>query len=179
MANAISLAAQIGHDFVGTSNQEFGVFIAFVADTPMRTVHRASVQTSLSNIRFTDLFLSLRSDEVCSTRCSVPVFFAAASSYAGRAATLSAVLMAEQNPSRPLRAPMRMPICVALGRTSAARCWLPAAVQAMCAALPSDDDQFPHCNGFFMFMRFQGGCRGCVHPLLSGGLGRPALRSRA
>ena len=69
MAIAISVAAQMGHEFVDTSSEEFGVFIAFFADTPLRTVHRASVQTTLSTVRFTDLFFSLRSHEVCSSRC--------------------------------------------------------------------------------------------------------------
>ena len=40
----------------------------------------------------------------------------------GRVATLSAV-PTTKIPSRPFRAAMRMPISVALGKTSAARCW--------------------------------------------------------
>ena len=68
----------------GTSSQEFGVLSS------------RTRQTSLSDMRFTGLFLSVRYQEVRSSQCSVPVFVAAASSYAGHVATLSPAPMAKQ-----------------------------------------------------------------------------------
>ena len=148
MAIAITVAAQTDHVFIGTKSQELAVLIAFFADTPMQPVHQASVQTSLSNTRFTDLFLSVRSHEVRSSRCSVSVLVAATSSYAGHVATLSAVPMANI-PSRSFRAPMRMPISVALGKTSAASVGSQRQSKAMSASRPFDDDQVHTRSGFF------------------------------
>ena len=119
MALAISVAGQTGHEFVGTSSQQFGVLNAFIGDTPIRLVHRTSVQASMNNVRFTDLFLSFISHEVRSSRCSVPAFCSLRVVVCRKCRHSDCSAMAKV-PSRLLKAPMHLPISVALGRTSAA-----------------------------------------------------------
>ena len=78
------------HDFIGARSPGLASLLLFSRTLQFGRFHRASVHTRQSSIRFKNLCCSVRSYEVRSSRCSVPVLVAAASLYAGHGATRSA-----------------------------------------------------------------------------------------